>query len=128
MKAINKSGENVLNVSQYPSVEELMAVSDLLISDYSSIFFDFALTGRPSIVYVPDLERYQNEERGFYGNWPHDSSRPIAETTQELQKIVTFVLGAAPQADSETDSAGLRSKVEDNLETVTQWIESRLDQ
>lgn len=44
---------------------EILAVSDVLISDYSSIFFDFLVTGRPILFYVPDLETYK-KSRGLY--------------------------------------------------------------
>ncbi len=45
--------------------EQLYAAADLLITDYSSVIFDFALTGKPILVYAPDREQYE-KERGFY--------------------------------------------------------------
>lgn len=45
---------------------EYLACTDLLITDASSCMFDFALTGRPCILYFPDLENYRGRERGFY--------------------------------------------------------------
>ena len=45
--------------------EQLYPVIDLLVTDYSSVIFDFALTGKPMLFYLPDLSQYQNE-RGFY--------------------------------------------------------------
>lgn len=44
---------------------ELLSVVDLLITDYSSIFFDFLVTDNPIIFYSPDYEEYKND-RGFY--------------------------------------------------------------
>ena len=44
---------------------ELLSVVDILISDYSSIFFDFLITGRPIVFYVPDLKEYESG-RGLY--------------------------------------------------------------
>ena len=55
----------VKDVSTYPHVNELMLMSDLLISDYSSIFFDYSILGRPMLCFAYDYDRY-NEERGLY--------------------------------------------------------------
>ena len=55
----------VKDVSSYPHVNELMLMSDLLISDYSSIFFDYSILGRPMLCYAYDYDQY-NETRGVY--------------------------------------------------------------
>lgn len=52
-------------ISQSVDTDELMAVTDILVSDYSSIFFDFLLTGRPVFFYIPDVDSYR-EYRGVY--------------------------------------------------------------
>ena len=52
-------------VPQSIDTDELMSVTDILVSDYSSIFFDFLLTDRPIIFYIPDVESYR-EYRGMY--------------------------------------------------------------
>lgn len=55
----------VKDVSSYPHVNELMLVSDLLISDYSSIFFDFSILGRPMLCFAYDYDQYI-KKRGVY--------------------------------------------------------------
>ena len=55
----------VKDVSSYPHINELMLVSDLLISDYSSIFFDYSILERPMLCFAYDYEQY-NAERGVY--------------------------------------------------------------
>lgn len=55
----------VKNVSSYPNVNELMLVSDILISDYSSIFFDYSILGRPMLSFAYDYDDY-TRERGVY--------------------------------------------------------------
>lgn len=55
----------VKDVSSYPHVNELMLVSDLLISDYSSIFFDYSILERPMLCFCYDYDRYK-VERGVY--------------------------------------------------------------
>ena len=59
-------GENVVDVTKYDDIQELLSVSDMLISDYSSLIFDFALTNRPCFLYTPDLDRYISNDRGLY--------------------------------------------------------------
>src|SRR5690606_26857582 len=48
--------ENVINASEYEDIQELYLISDVLITDYSSVMFDYALLGRPMIFYCYDLE------------------------------------------------------------------------
>lgn len=54
-----------INVSDYPKVNELYEIADVLISDYSSAFFDYSILGRPMLCYASDYEEY-NEQRGLY--------------------------------------------------------------
>ena len=124
MKAEHRKGKNVKNVSSYPCVEELLAIADLLISDYSSIFFDYALTGKPSIVYAPDLETYKTQERGFYNDWPNDAGRPVALTTEALESEVTTVLRQISQskADEPAQKAAVERSVLESLDQIEAWI------
>ena len=59
------SDEFFINVSDYPNLNELIAVSDALISDYSSIYFDYAITEKPMFNYSYDFEEYE-KFRGLY--------------------------------------------------------------
>lgn len=54
---------DAVNACKYPDMQELLYASDILITDYSSSMFDFALTGKPCFLYVKDWEDF---ERGFY--------------------------------------------------------------
>ena len=70
------------NVSSYPNMQELLCMADMLITDYSSSMWDFSFTNKPGFLFVPDLEKYQNE-RGFYTpieTWPF----AFAKTNEEL--------------------------------------------
>ncbi|RAS36080.1 CDP-glycerol glycerophosphotransferase [Streptomyces avidinii] len=55
----------VRDVSRHPDVTELMLISDVLVTDYSSLMFDFAQTGRPMLFHTYDLEHYRDTLRGF---------------------------------------------------------------
>ena len=55
----------VKNVSSYPNLNELMIVSDLLVSDYSSIFFDYSVQDKPMLCFAYDYDKYSSK-RGMY--------------------------------------------------------------
>lgn len=55
------------NVSDYPVLGELIAVSDMMVSDYSGMYFDFSVTGRPMLNFSYDIDTY-SRERGLYLN------------------------------------------------------------
>ncbi len=80
------SGPSMLDVSDYPDMQELLCVAEALMTDYSSCMFDFMLTGRPVFVYAPDLERYETD-RGFY--YPiSETPFPVARTEADLAAAV----------------------------------------
>lgn len=54
------------DVSSYDDINELYIISDMLITDYSSVFFDYAILERPMLFYMYDMEEYRDEMRGFY--------------------------------------------------------------
>lgn len=56
----------VVDVSNYSDINELYIAADILITDYSSVFFDYANLKKPIIYYMYDLDQYANELRGFY--------------------------------------------------------------
>lgn len=57
---------NVKNVSKYSDMQELICVSDIMITDYSGCCFDMALSNKPCILYVEDLNEYLSQERDLY--------------------------------------------------------------
>ncbi|MBO0991483.1 CDP-glycerol glycerophosphotransferase family protein [Bacillus sp. SD088] len=73
----------IYNVSHYPDVNHLLMVTDLLISDYSSIPFEFSLLQRPMFFFAYDLEAY-SRARGFWENYESLVPGPIVQTTDEL--------------------------------------------
>jgi CDP-ribitol ribitolphosphotransferase len=73
----------VVDVSDWPDLNELMLVSDVLVTDYSSAIFEFALLERPIAFFAPDHAEYEHE-RGFYLDFPGDLPGPVFETTEAL--------------------------------------------
>ncbi len=74
----------VRDVSGYPEIQELYLMSNVLITDYSSVFFDFAALDRPMLFFAYDLARYRDTLRGFYLDYERDLPGPIVETQDEL--------------------------------------------
>lgn len=55
--------ENILNASDYPDIQEILAVADVAITDYSSIMFDFSMFGKQVFLLMKDIEEYKKQER-----------------------------------------------------------------
>lgn len=75
-----------INVSAYPDMQDLLAAADMLITDYSSAMWDFALTGKPCLLYVPDLDDYL-AQRGFYTE-PEDWPGILCKSVSDLSYAV----------------------------------------
>lgn len=78
----------VYNVSNYPDIQELYLISDILITDYSSVMFDFANTKRPILFYTYDLELYRDVLRGFYLDFENEAPGPLIRTNDELIEAI----------------------------------------
>ncbi|QBO36594.1 CDP-glycerol glycerophosphotransferase family protein [Periweissella cryptocerci] len=83
----------VINASDYSDISDLYLVSDVLITDYSSVFFDYAILNRPVIFYAYDIDAYGEELRGFYMDYQTDLPGTIIKDTtaliSELQQLST---------------------------------------
>lgn len=77
----------VIDVSDYPEISDLMLISDVLISDYSSVIFEFALLGRPIVLFAPDDKAYERE-RGFYFDYRAEGPGPVFEVTDDLARYL----------------------------------------
>ncbi len=78
--------ENLIDATQYPDIQELLAVADSALTDYSSSIFDYVLTGRPAFLFAGDLEKYE-QVRGLY--YPlSETPFSIASNNDELRKNI----------------------------------------
>ena len=73
----------VVDVSDYPDINELMLISDVLVTDYSSAIYEFALLDRPMAFFAPDHAAYE-AERGFYFDYQTGVPGPVFEDTAGL--------------------------------------------
>ncbi len=81
------SGGFVYDVSSLDDITPLYTISDILVTDYSSVFFDYANLKRPMIFYMYDMEEYANDIRGFYIDLS-ELPGPIVKTEDELIRAI----------------------------------------
>jgi CDP-glycerol glycerophosphotransferase len=78
----------VINLSKYDDIAEIYLISDICITDYSSVFFDYANLRRPILFYTYDLDKYRGMLRGFYFNMEEEVPGPMLFTTEEVADAV----------------------------------------
>jgi CDP-glycerol glycerophosphotransferase len=78
----------VFDLSNHPDISELYLISDMLITDYSSVFFDFAYLKRPILFYPYDYHMYKDELRGFYLDYEKDLPGEIAHNETQLLDMI----------------------------------------
>ncbi|WP_193782855.1 CDP-glycerol glycerophosphotransferase family protein, partial [Streptomyces sp. E5N91] len=78
----------LVDVSSYEPVEELCLAADALVTDYSSIMFDYANLDRPIVIHADDWETYRTT-RGVYFDLMAEAPGPVARTQAELTEILT---------------------------------------
>lgn len=83
----------VVNAAHVADVNELYCIADVLMTDYSSVFFDYACTGRPMVFFQPDLADYQKHVRGFYLDPVADLPGPHCETSQQVVAAIKGIDG-----------------------------------
>ncbi len=95
----------VYDVSGFDDISELYIISDLLITDYSSVFFDYANLKRPIVFYMYDLEAYRDDIRGFYldiNELPGPIVTKEDELIEEIKKSDDFEYGEKYKAFNDT--------------------------
>lgn len=81
--------DSVINVSDYPHLNDLMIVSDALISDYSSIYFDYSILHKPMLCFAYDIEEY-TKNRGMYIDIQKELPCTVSLTNDELFDEITY--------------------------------------
>ncbi|MEM1456270.1 CDP-glycerol glycerophosphotransferase family protein [Pediococcus pentosaceus] len=95
----NKIVDTMIDVSNYPDINELFITADALITDYSSVLFDFSILRKKIILFTPDYEQYVSE-RGFYME-PKNLGLPILYNLVDLVKYL--------------ESSGIEEDTKENL-------------
>ncbi|MGW4445084.1 bifunctional glycosyltransferase/CDP-glycerol:glycerophosphate glycerophosphotransferase [Streptomyces sp. NPDC004682] len=92
-----RSSDRIIDVTAHRSAEDVCLAADALITDYSSIMFDYANLDRPVVIYADDWEVYR-ETRGVYFDLMSAPPGPVARTPQELARIFREGEYAGPES------------------------------
>jgi CDP-glycerol glycerophosphotransferase len=85
--------ERVRDVSAHADIAELHLAADVLVTDYSSSIFDFAVTGKPIVLFAYDLERYRDHLRGFTLDLDTDMPGPVVLEADALAEVLADLPG-----------------------------------
>ncbi len=90
----------VIDVTTHPNISELFLASDAMVTDYSSVMFDFSVTGRPMIFFVPDMDDYRDSVRGVYFDLSEVAPGPVVATQQEVLSSIRSMSEDAPRYEA----------------------------
>lgn len=79
------------NLSKYDDISELYLISDILITDYSSVFFDYANLKRPILFFTYDLDKYRDQLRGFYLDFENEGPGPLLRTSDDVIDAISNI-------------------------------------
>ncbi len=79
-----KVPSHVVDMTRFPNVRQLLLMTDVLIADYSSIAVEYALLGKPILLYAWDKEWYLTQDRGFYFDFEKTAPGPVSQNMEEL--------------------------------------------
>lgn len=114
----------VFDVTSYPEMAELLLIADLLITDYSSSAGDFALTGRPMILYQPDLDAFIGSDRNMYFDI-RKSPYLRAEDEKTLLAMLSDVDGL-PLVGPDVLSFYGATESGESAKKIAEWISGKL--
>ena len=79
---------NIINVCDYPDASDLLAICDVLITDYSSIFYQYSPLNKPIVFYPYDYEAYKELRGGFYLDYENELPGPVCYTKEDLFNVL----------------------------------------
>ncbi len=88
-----------IDCADYPDVQELLLIADVLVTDYSSILFDFAVTGRPVLFFTYDLAHYRDGLRGFAFDFEAQAPGPLLDDSAALVTALRALADGGNGAD-----------------------------
>lgn len=97
-----RAGDNVrvpgvIDVTSYPHTADVFLAADAMITDYSSVMFDFSVTGRPMIFFTPDLDKYRDATRGVYFDLQELAPGPVTFTQAEVLAAIRDLAADVPR-------------------------------
>jgi CDP-glycerol glycerophosphotransferase len=109
-------GPGVRNVTRWPDVAELYLAADVLLTDYSSAMVDFAVTGKPILLFTHDLEHYRDRIRGFTVDFEAEVPSPLLRTSAQVAEAL---------ADPEAATAPFRERYAAFAARYCPWDDGR---
>lgn len=103
-----KADLGVIDVTDYPQVNDLYLAADALIGDYSSVMFDFNVQDKPSVFLTPDVNDYADSIRGFYFDFKNEAPGPLVDTTDEVIQVLRHL--QIPNKNHEEKRRAFREK------------------
>ncbi len=91
----------LIDVTSYPAIGELMLAADVLVTDYSSVMFDITAIDTPLVLFVPDLEHYRRDLRGFYFDVTAEAPGPVVRDRDALLQTLAELAASTPASGVE---------------------------
>ena len=104
-----KQDDFIYDLTSYDSIEELYLIADVLITDYSSVMFDYAILDRPILLFTYDLNVYRDKLRGLYVDIEENRPGPMLFTSDEVENAIVNL------DQTEKESASLRKKFQEKF-------------
>ncbi|MCW2865821.1 MAG: glycosyl transferase [Marmoricola sp.] len=118
----------VVDVTRYPDAADLLCAADALVTDYSSVMFDFCLTDRPVVLLVPDLETYRDVHPGMYFDIAERAPGAVVRDTRGVLAALARPADADAQARADfraayfpLDDGRASARVVDRLVELAGW-------
>jgi CDP-glycerol glycerophosphotransferase len=105
-RSLDRAGR-LLDVAAHPSIETLCLAADVLVTDYSSLMFDYAVLDRPIVIHAPDWERYRST-RGVYFDLMAEPPGVVCRSQDELLGVLRS--GAVTTAEADAQRAAFRAR------------------
>ncbi|WP_226036343.1 CDP-glycerol glycerophosphotransferase family protein [Aquibacillus saliphilus] len=93
-----------IDASKYSDIQELYLITDVLVTDYSSVMFDFANTRKPILYFTYDLDLYRDQIRGFYMNFEKEAPGPLLKSTDEVVNSINNIKSVSDEYKDLYDS------------------------
>lgn len=81
----------IINATYYNDIADLYNIADILVTDYSSVMFDYSITKRPILFYAYDYSKYKEKLRGFYLDFKSIAPGPILKDSDELLYAIKHI-------------------------------------
>ena len=87
-KSVILKNNKIFSMSSYPDISTLLLVADCVITDYSSVIFEYCILKRPMIFFAYDLEQFSDQGRGFYENYEEYVPGPVVKNSDEIISLL----------------------------------------